>query len=287
MSMLFPYFYPKQMRIYGLDFTSAPSLRKPITCVRCRLDEKVLQLETFDALASFDAFEALLAEPGPWVAGMDFPFGQPRKLIENIGWPLSWEGYVRVMARMNKKEFAQTLADYSRLRPPGDKLHLRGVDKLAHAQSPMKLDYVPVGKMFFEGARRLMDSSASILPLRPQNSDRIIFEAYPALVARRWIRRKPYKNDSPRGQSPAMLAAREDILLGLRSQGAKEYYGFDVLFVDDWSEMCIQDGTGDRLDALLCAVQAAWAYSQRDQNFGIPVHSDPLEGWIVDPLLQL
>jgi hypothetical protein len=33
------------------------------------------------------------------------------------------------------------------------------------------------------------------------------------------------------------------------------------------------------------AVQAAWAYSQADNNFGIPVDCDPLEGWIVDPSL--
>ena len=43
--------------------------------------------------------------------------------------------------------------------------------------------------------------------------------------------------------------------------------------------------SGDQLDALLCAVQAAWAYSQADDNFGIPVYCDSLEGWIVDPSL--
>jgi len=48
----------------------------------------------------------------------------------------------------------------------------------------------------------------------------------------------------------------------------------------------IQDGSGDRLDALLCAAQAGWAYTQRDRSFGIPKDSDPLEGWIVDPLLD-
>jgi len=47
----------------------------------------------------------------------------------------------------------------------------------------------------------------------------------------------------------------------------------------------IQDGSGDQLDSLLCAVQAVWAYAQRARNFGIPMDCDPLEGWIVDPLL--
>jgi hypothetical protein len=35
----------------------------------------------------------------------------------------------------------------------------------------------------------------------------------------------------------------------------------------------------------LCAIQAGWAYSQRDHNFGTPINCDALEGWIVDPLL--
>lgn len=38
-----------------------------------------------------------------------------------------------------------------------------------------------------------------------------------------------------------------------------------------------------QLDALLCAIQAAWAWTQRDQGFGLPKHVDPLEGWIADP----
>ena len=36
---------------------------------------------------------------------------------------------------------------------------------------------------------------------------------------------------------------------------------------------------GDRLDAVLCLVQAAWASTQ--PRFGLPADVDPLEGWIV------
>ncbi len=237
-------------------------------------------------MASFDGFEAFLIQPGPWIAGIDFPFGQPRRLIQNIGWPESWEGYVDEVAGMNKNEFVKTLTDYRRVRPKGDKQHLRRVDKFANSRSPMMLYGVPVGKMFFEGAPRLMHSGASILPVRPQPDARIVLEAYPALVARRWIENRSYKNDDVRKQNPTQQAAREEVLLGLRSQNSKEYFGFEVNFTDAGAEKCIRDGTGDRLDALLCAVQASWAYSQRDRNFGIPENSDPLEGWIVDPLLQ-
>jgi hypothetical protein len=44
------------------------------------------------------------------------------------------------------------------------------------------------------------------------------------------------------------------------------------------------DPSGDSLDALLCAVQAAWSWTQRRNNYGEPEGSDTLEGWIADPL---
>jgi hypothetical protein len=39
------------------------------------------------------------------------------------------------------------------------------------------------------------------------------------------------------------------------------------------------DASGDRLDAVLCMLQAAWAC--RRPHHGLPDVIDPLEGWIV------
>jgi hypothetical protein len=39
----------------------------------------------------------------------------------------------------------------------------------------------------------------------------------------------------------------------------------------------VDDGTADWLDAVLCAVAAAWA-AQRP-NYGLPLNIDPVEGW--------
>ena len=44
---------------------------------------------------------------------------------------------------------------------------------------------------------------------------------------------------------------------------------------------------GDALDALLCALQAAWAYTQREQGYEILSTCDALEGCIVDPQLSI
>jgi hypothetical protein len=46
------------------------------------------------------------------------------------------------------------------------------------------------------------------------------------------------------------------------------------------------DPSGDKLDALLCAIQAAWAWTMRGHGYGAPPGTDLLEGWIADPTLS-
>jgi hypothetical protein len=273
------------MKIYGLDFTSAPSSKKAITYAQCILSEKGLFLESLGRLKSFDEFEQFLRQPGPWVAGIDFPFGQPRRLIENLHWPQIWDDYVSLIARMTKVQFVDMLLNYCDGRNVGDKHHLRVTDKLANSRSPMMLYRVPVAKMFFEGASRLLNAGVNIQPCSVRDDPRLVVESYPALVARRWIGHRSYKTDAVKQQTSEQQFAREEIIRGLCSTDAKTYFGFNVLISDEDANALICDGSGDQLDALLCAVQAGWAYSQRDRNFGIPIDCDPLEGWIVDPLL--
>ncbi|GAC1691260.1 MAG: hypothetical protein NVS9B9_13540 [Ktedonobacteraceae bacterium] len=152
------------MRIFGLDFTSTPSLRKPITCAIGEVHESTLLVEDMTVLPTFAAFEAFLLQEGPWLAAFDFPFGQPRKLLTNLPWPQTWEGYVQYCAELDKTMFEEILTQYQASRPAGDKQHTRVADKLARARSPMMLHRVPVGKMFFQGAPRLLHSGVSILP---------------------------------------------------------------------------------------------------------------------------
>lgn len=275
------------MKIFGVDFTSVPSFKKAITCVQCRLDEDGLSLENSVSIRSFDEFENFLQQPGPWVAGMDFPFGQSRKLIENIGWPKTWEGYVGHVGKMTKPEFIEALAKYRAGRARGDKQHLRKTDELANSRSPMMLYGVPVGKMFFEGAHRLLDAGVSILPCCVRDDPRIVIEAYPALVARRWIEIRSYKTDDVKMQTSEKRSAREEIVRGLRSKDTQMYFGFDIHFSNDYAKDFIGDGSGDQLDALLSAVQAGWSYTQREHNYGIPTDCDRLEGWIVDPGMDI
>lgn len=273
------------MRIYGLDFTSAPTKRKPLVLAVCAFDDGCLRVEGIEALPDFAAFEALLQRDGAWVAGLDFAFGQPRKLIDNLDFPRDWEGYVDLVAAMGKREWVQTVTRYMHPRPVGDKLHFRAVDKLAGAQSPMKMHFIPVGRMFYEGARRLAASPVSVLPNRPTDNDRIAVEVYPALVTRTIVgRNSGYKNDTPAKQTLDAQRKRQQIVDGLPDV-CEQVYGFALDLPAPLIAPLVDDPTGDRLDAVLGAVQASWAYTQREGNYGIPVDIDPLEGWIVDPSL--
>jgi hypothetical protein len=275
------------VNIFGLDFTSAPNARKPITSISCSFDESsaVLRAYEYSSLPDFAAFEAFLWLPGPWLAALDFPFGQSRKLLINLSWPLNWEGYVQTVSKMDKTQFEETLGLYRESRPSGDKLHLRATDRLANARSPMMLHRVPVGKMFFQGVPRLLAANISVLPCRPTSDNRIVVEGYPALVARKLIGNASYKSDEQSKQTPDKLAARSQLIAGLCSETLKAVYGLSLELDDKLAEILVQDPMADLLDALLCAIQAAWVYTQRENNFGIPRDCDIDEGWIVDPAM--
>lgn len=282
------------MRVYGLDFTSAPRWRKPITQAVCTLDGDVLRLDESRALYSFGELEACLDEPGPWIAGLDFPFGQPRTLIQNLGWPEeSWADYVRMVGGLTLADFERRLKEYRAPRLKGDKHHLRATDKLAGALSSMMLFGVPVGRMFFRGAPRPLRATCRVVPFdRPSAEHDVVVEAYPALVARKLIGKRSYKSDgdlrSLSAASEAKLVreqARRDLVDEIRSGALRERYGFDLHLGDEQAASLVADPTGDHLDALLCAVQAGWAYGQRERGYGMPADCDPLEGWIADPEL--
>ena len=172
------------MKVFGIDFTSRPSRSKAITCAWCRLDDDRLVVEDLQRLESLDAFDAFLDSPGPWIAGIDFPFGQPCRLVRNLNWPESWAAYVAKVAGLSRHRFRDVLEEYKRDRPDGDREHLRLVDGLTGAQSPSKLYGVPVALMFYEGSQRLLRSATCVIPVRPTADDRVVVEAYPALVAR-------------------------------------------------------------------------------------------------------
>ncbi len=267
------------MNVLGIDFTSRPKRRKPITCLHCTLDGDLLRAGELEEWPDFTLFEQALRIPGPWIAGIDFPFGQSRRFIETIGWPSNWADYVLHANALGRDGFRAALDAYRAVRPSGDKEHRRQTDIAAKSISPQKLYGVPVGLMFFEGAPRLIASGVTIPHLRVGDPNRIVVEAYPGVLARQIIGRRGYKNDTRKKQTADHREARFDLLTALVNGVLHDRYG---LFVDARQELC-EDPGGDHLDALLCAVQAAWAWKNRSHGYGAPDQIDPLEGWIADP----
>ncbi len=275
------------MKIFGIDFTSAPRPGKPITCAHAVFKkDSGLVVETIEALEGFEDFEAFLKRKGAWWAGMDLPFGLPAPFLQAVKLPDAWPRYVRAVARMEKEGFEKKIRQYQKKRAKGDKEPLRLTDVWAEAKSPLKLVRPPVGKMFFEAAPRLLKAGVSVPPLHANADRRIVVEAYPALIARRFAGK--YKSDNNRGGA-SEEKERKAIIKGIRSAALAAEFGFPVRVPPKIVRELIADASGDRLDAVLCAVQAAWAYVHKKPGNRLPGNGHPLiqtEGWIADPRLQ-
>ncbi|MDJ0793506.1 MAG: DUF429 domain-containing protein [Woeseiaceae bacterium] len=267
--------------ILGIDFTSTPTARKPLTCARAEFNGDSLKLVELLRWPQFDEFEATLVSAGPWVAGIDFPFGQSRRFLENAGWPLSWPAYVALVASFDREGYRRTLEDYKRHRPVGDKHHKRSCDVISRSQSPQTLYGTPVGLMFFEGAPRLLSAGVHLPYHHDGDPSRVVLETYPGLLARHLIGNRGYKSDTRKKQTREQRCARHDLWRLLTGAEGRKLYGFSI----EAPLELVNDPGADDLDALLCAVQAAWGWSHRSRGYGAPPDLDRLEGWICDPAM--
>ena len=187
---------------------------------------------------------------------------------------------MRYAENLGKEGFEAALESYRIRQPDGQKEHKRMTDMLAGSLSPQKLHGTPVAKMFFQGAPRLLNAGVDVPGLQAGDPNRIVVEAYPGAVARtvtpvgyKINNRRTPKID-PRDARCRILNAPTDGELAPSSS-----YGITVVAEDP---NLLDDPTGDSLDALLCAVQAAWAWLQRARLFENP-SIDTREGWIADP----
>ncbi len=263
------------MRIYGVDFTCAPRAAKPITAACGVLRKNVLELERIERLGTFAQFEALLARPGPWIGGFDFPFSLPAELVRDLDWPATWPALVAHCTRFDRPAFRAALDAYRETRQPGNRYAHRATDHPAGSSSPMKLVNPPVALMFHEGARRILASGAHVPALHDGDRTRVALEAYPGLLVRRQLGiRDSYKSDTRAEQTPARRRVRRQIVSALK---AGQPLGIRLQVKDE--PALIADGSGDLLDAAICALQAARA--AREPAYGIPASAPHGEGWII------
>jgi hypothetical protein len=265
------------MKVYGVDFTSAPSARKPIAVAHGCLTDSELSIATIEPLPTFEAFERFLERPGPWIAGFDFPFGLPRDAIRDFGWPTKWEAMVRHCAQLGRRRFAEQLNEDRISRPVGRKYRYRSGDKLAGSSPAVRLHQVPVGFMFFEGAPRLAKAKLNIPFLRENADNRIALEAYPGYLTKAQLGIASYKSDERSKQTLGRKRNRKFIVDQLRSGQPLE---IRLNATPSLFKTFVDDPTADYLDSAICALQAAWGWKHRRRKFGLPAGIDSVEGWI-------
>jgi hypothetical protein len=266
------------LRIVGVDFTSAPTREKPIVVAECTAGSASLQVERFLEFCDWPAYEQWLAEDGEWIGGFDFPFGLPRRFVRAQGWPLDWPGMVNACVRGGKERFVEgAMRAFQRARSLADK-HRR-TDLAAGSESPLKTKAnPPVGRMFYEGAWRLLAAGVRVPGSHETRSAKVALEVYPGLLVSR-LGVGYYKNDKP-ASAARNAEARTRILEHLRRQSHASL-PCRVRLRGRAMASKLEHASGDWLDAIACAVHAHWGWQHRAARFGLPAGIDPVEGWVL------
>ncbi|GKT20363.1 DUF429 domain-containing protein [Acidovorax sp. SUPP3334] len=281
-ALLPPTVAPVLPMLIGCDFSSSPSRAKPIVLATGQLagSRVVLTgLERFDTLAGFGQW---LAGPRAWVGGFDLPFGLPRELLSHLNWPLTWQASIHHYRSLSRAQIRDTFAAFCDARPVGAKFAHRATDGSAGSSPSMKWVNPPVAYMLHAGVPLLLDAGVHLPGLHDGDPGRVALEAYPGLLAREILARRSYKSDDRAKQTPDRLIARKDLVTALENGATR--LGLRLKLTHAQRDALVDDASGDRLDAVLCLVQAAWAlqrHQQGDVLYGLPPGLDPLEGWIV------
>lgn len=268
-----------QSRLLGCDFSSSPTARKNIVLAWGSWRDKRLVLDNMQACDSLLAFEQALHTPGPWVGGFDLPFGLPRELITQLNWPSQWKPCIDHFASLTRQQIRQTFKSFCDARPVGGKFAHRATDLPAGSSPSMKWVNPPVAYMLHAGLPLMLQAGLDFPGLHSGDKQRVALEAYPGWLARKLIGSRSYKSDDKAKQTAERLIARKDILQGLVSGQV----GVTLYLRPAQHDVVVADASGDKLDAVLCMVQAAVAQQCRergDMRYGLPKDMDTLEGWI-------
>lgn len=261
----------------GIDFTSAPSRRKPIVVALGRREGDAVVLERFESHTTFETFARWLQAPGPWLGVFDLPFGLPRELVLALGWPTEWRALMRHYAALSRAEIRATFAAFCAARPAGGKFAHRVTDGPAGSSPSMKWVNPPVAFMLHAGVPLLVDADVHVPGLHAGDPLRTALEGYPGLLARELVGARSYKSDTTAKQTPQREAARRELVTAL--EAGRSRLALRLLLTRAQREALIGDAMGDQLDAVLCLIQAGWAAGQ--PAHGLPAGIDPIEGWIV------
>ena len=216
------------------------------------------------------------------MCGMDFPFGQPKSLS-----PLSAGPRLGGLRRRDRWALEGRVRGCypgrHGARPPGNKWRYRLADRRCGSSSAMMLFRVPVGKMFYQGAPRLLASGVRVSPaaatattawpsrLTPPSSPAASWAGEPTSGTASRHARSSRAGEA--GLRPGVRTLRESTgsPWRWRSPGAGE----------------VRRGPGSRRPRL-AAVRGPGGvglHLRRDEDYGVPPECDPGRG--LDPGPQL
>lgn len=285
--------------------------------VRLERIESLSLLDDFLTLMSIKPVDTASS----WLGGFDFPFGLPRVFVQALiehpptGWlvdsassavaPLDRADHLIAQLHRHcqtRQGFANLIDTWGQTWGQGTrpaKLPHRRADTAmsgVSSTSPLQTRYVPVGKMYFEGLWRLVRSGVALPGLLNDGDDKadtslrsgnptprhIALEAYPGLLAHEILGRQSYKSDAKDGHTHDRLVQRLSLIDALE-QG-RTRLGLRLKLTPAQRDHVANDPQGDRLDAVLCLMQAAWGHqrlAEGDARCGVPADVDPIEGWIL------
>lgn len=268
--------------LLGCDFSSRPTHKKPIVLALGSASNGRVQLSKLERLESLNAFEVWLAQSDNWVGAFDLPFGLPRELVMQLGWPLAWSACMAHYASLSREDIRNVFAAFCDARPVGGKFAHRATDYPAGSSPSMKWVNPPVAYMLHAGVPALLRAGVYLPGLHPGDIRRVALEGYPGLLAREVLRSTSYKSDDKTKQTPERLIARKDLITAL--EHGQTRLNLRLKLTHAQRDVLIGDARGDSLDAVLCLMQAAWAQTRHEQGvplYGLPQDMDDLEGWII------
>jgi Protein of unknown function (DUF429) len=268
------------MKLIGVDFSSAPTRRKPIVIACGSVDKGRVQLAKLERIDTLGAFTQWL-QSHDWVGGFDMPFGLPRELVQHLGWPTDWHACIQHYCTLSRAEIRSIFKTFCDARPAGTKFAHRATDGPAGSSPSMKWVNPPVAYMLHAGVPCLLAAGAHLPGLHAGNANRVALEAYPGLLAREVLGQRSYKSDDKTKQTPERLIARKDLITAL--EHGQTRLALRLKLTHAQRDILVDDPSGDCLDAALCLLQAAWAQVQHSHGhagYGLP-EFDGLEGWIV------
>lgn len=273
--------------LIGIDFTCAPSKRKPIALARGQWVDGGLLVGELHSLTQLNQLEDFLKVgfSRPFVSAIDMPLGLPRKLVDGLKWPgagradwHAWRDLIQFYSALKREQIRSIFKAWCDARPAGHKFAHRRCDKPAGSSPSMKWVNPPVAYMLHAGAPLLMNANVYIPGMQQGDPLRVVLEGYPGFLARKVLGRQSYKTDDDIKDSADRRMARSELLCALE-EGM--LFGIRLRVRPYLRARLLEDGKADHLDAVLCCLAAAWGHKRADLNYGLPPVIDPVEGWIV------